>query len=209
MLSAFNAFWWLSTASYGFNRFFSQKRKSLLLQVISAFFPLSCTWWENKDRICFSFYFSLTSMVSRRRNEYLYIFRTWLNGRDGDVLAVGLDDHSGLFQLQWFYKTPFFLLSASMSSVLTANCLSVILDWPLSRGRVLSTESRVKKTFSLKKPLSAQMEDVTAMHHHGQPVWVPVLRNGSSLSVHLCTVKRLWIITLPKMWNLCLFLLYY
>jgi len=35
---------------------------------------------------------------------------------------------------------------------------------------------KVELTFSLKKPLLAQMEDVTAMHHCGQPVWVPGLR---------------------------------
>lgn len=49
---------------------------------------------------------------------------------------------------------------------------------------------KVELTFSLKKPLLAQMEDVTAMHHCGQCGFQPS-GNGSSLSIHLSSVKTL------------------
>lgn len=59
MLSAFSAFWWLSTASYGCNRFFSQKRKSLFLQVITVFFffPSPVHDEKIKTTCAFDFFF--------------------------------------------------------------------------------------------------------------------------------------------------------
>lgn len=65
--NAFNASSYLSTVSYKWNRIFSQKRCWVYWWFV-LFFPLLYT--ENKDNMWFWFtFFSLTSVVSRGRNE--------------------------------------------------------------------------------------------------------------------------------------------
>lgn len=65
---AFNASSDLSTTSYKCSGIFSQKRLWLYWQFV--LFPLSCTWWQNKDNMWFWFaFFSLTLEVSKGGNE--------------------------------------------------------------------------------------------------------------------------------------------
>lgn len=129
---AFNISSYLSTASYKCNRIFSQKRCWVYWWFV--LFPLSCTRWENKDNMWVWFaFFSLTSIVSKGRNEKYEI-----PGASSALCQCIVNPKRQILPL-WFWAGNLFMAEAS--------------------GPKLA----LMKSSSLKTPSPAQAEDCCAL----------------------------------------------
>lgn len=129
--NSFNASSYLSTASYKCNRIFSQKRHWVYWWC--ALFPVSCTWQENRNNMWFWFaFFSLTSVVSRGRNE------TYEIPRASSALCRLIVNPKWEILTLWFWAGH------------------------LYTAEISGTKLELMKSSSLKSPSPAQAEDCCA-----------------------------------------------